>query len=43
VAATNDTYKVGTLAAGTKIQATATYKNKWYEFIRDGEKVYIKW
>ena len=43
VAVTNDTYKVGTLAAGTKIQATATYKNKWYEFIRDGEKVYIKW
>ncbi len=43
VAVINDTYKVGTLSAGTKITATATYKNKWYEFIKDGEKVYIKW
>lgn len=43
IAVENDTYKVGTLSAGEIIQATATYKNKWYEFIKDGEKVYIKW
>lgn len=43
IAVLNDTYSVGTLSAGTQITATATYKNKWYEFIKDGEKVYIKW
>ena len=43
IAVTNDTYKVGTLSAGTEIRATATYKNKWHEFIYNGEKAYIKW
>lgn len=43
IAVLNDTYKVGTLSAGTEITATATYNNRWYEFSKDGEKVYIKW
>ncbi len=43
VAVVNDTYKVGSLPAGSVITATATYKNKWYEFIYNGEKAYIKW
>lgn len=42
IAVTNDEYKVGELQPYSSITVTATYKNKWYEFEQDGEKMYFK-
>ncbi len=42
IAVTNDEYKVGELQPNTSVTVTATYKNKWYEFEKDGEKMYFK-
>ena len=37
----NSDYRLGSVTKGSKIIVVATYKNKWYEFIYNGQKAYI--
>lgn len=42
VAVVNDEYRVGELSADSTVIVTATYKNKWYQFLKNGKKMYFE-